>query len=195
MGEQLDENSQTKLNEILGLNRFDLKMLYWELPTPAIEIVSGEYDAQLLDQGDPIGSFITRRIFGSRGQWLGKAFRPLSSSNGEGYNAFGTPRDREALLPMDTYIGDSFIVPGNAYMLNYRAKNSGPIRWLLGELRQATPEILLGMGTFGPRGQRLAKLRRVIPFVLVLSDRPYLNCGERTDVETVPDFATIRKAA
>ncbi|QDV43274.1 hypothetical protein Enr13x_31290 [Stieleria neptunia] len=178
LGQNLSAGEQDQLADLLTLDRFRLKMVYWELPTPTMADVSGEYDAQLLDQGDRFGSFLTRRAFGSKGPWVGKAFRPLSHCDGEGYNAFGTVEDRKALLPMDTYIDYSNIVPGDSFILDYRSKNRGPIRWLRGELRQVSPNVLLGMGTFGPQARRLHKLRRVIPFVLARSDREYLG-GER----------------
>ncbi len=181
LGQNLSAGEQDQLAELLKLDRFQLKMTYWDLPTPAVADVSGEYDAQLLDQGDRFGAFLTRVAFGSKGPWVGKAFRPLSHADGEGYNAFGTVEDRKALLPMDTYIDHSNIVPGNSYILDYRSKNRGPIRWLRGELRQVSANVLLGIGTFGPRARRLHKLRRVIPFVLVRSDREYLG-GERVRI-------------
>ncbi|PAY20618.1 hypothetical protein CKO51_05210 [Rhodopirellula sp. SM50] len=181
LGQNLSAGEQDQLAELLKLDRFQLKMVYWDLPTPAVADVAGEYDAQLLDQGDRFGAFLTRVAFGSKGPWVGKAFRPRSHTDGEGYNAFGSVEDRKALLPMNTYIDHSNIVPGNSYILDYRSKNRGPIRWLRGELRQVTANVLLGIGTFGPQARRLHKLRRVIPFVLVRSNREYLG-GERVRI-------------
>ena len=175
LGLNLPADEKYRLDDLLRLNRFDLKMLYWSLPTPTIADVDGEYDAQLLHQGDPIGSLMTRLCFGSKGAWIGKAFRPISADSGEGYNAFGSIEGRQPLLPMDTYIGHSQIIPGLSFILDYKNKNRGPIRWLVGELRPVSGSILLGIGTFGPRGPRLARLRRVIPFVLVRSDREYIS--------------------
>ncbi|MCA9135292.1 MAG: hypothetical protein KDB00_01000 [Planctomycetales bacterium] len=175
IGQNLTFREKETLLNLLSVDRFRLKMIYWSLPTPTISEIEGEYDAQLLDQGDALGSFVTRRLFASKGPWLGKAFRPVSESIGQGYNAFGTAEEREALLPMNTYIDHSLMVPGYSYILDYQRLNRGPIRWLRGELRIASPSILLGMGIFGPRSRKLHKLRRVIPFVLVRSDRPYLD--------------------
>lgn len=182
IGQNLSSREKDRLAELLSVNRFQLKKIFWGLSAPAVTDVSGEYDAQLLDQGDRFSEMVVRKAFGSKGPWVGKAFRPLSESKGEGYNAFGTPEDRVALLPMDTYLGHSLMVDGQSYILDYRGKNRGPIRWLRGELRQVSSDILLGMGTFGPRARNLHKLRRVIPFVLVRSDRPYL--GEEASVVT-----------
>ncbi|QEF99678.1 hypothetical protein Mal15_37440 [Stieleria maiorica] len=175
LGETLSPPEKEQLAELMRLDRFRLKMLYWDLPTPSIADLAGEYDAQLLDQGDPLGTFLTRTLFGSKGPWLGKAFRPISDTCGEGYNAFGTVEDRRALLPMDTSIDHSLVVPGDSFILDYRHRNWGPICWLRGEVRRVSESVFLGMGTFGPRRRNLHKFRRVIPFVMVHCDRPYLN--------------------
>lgn len=175
IGQNLSVSEQDRLSELMSVDRFRLKIIYWELPTPNIADVDGEYDAQLLDQGTAFASVVTRQLFRAKGPWLGKAFRPLTESKGEGYNAFGDPEDRQVQLRMNTYIDRSYIVPGHSYILDYRGLNRGPITWLRGELRQVSPAVLLGMGTFGPRAEKLYKLRRTIPFVLVRSDRPYLE--------------------
>ena len=188
LGEKLSPYENERLGELLHAERFQLKMLYRELPTPAIDALDGEYDAQLLDQGEKFASKLTHRIFSSRGPWVGKAFRPLNESSGEGYNAFGTPEDRRAELPMDTYIGHSLVGQGDSFILDYRAKNRGAIRWLRGEVRPVSDSVFLGMGTFGPWAPKLKKLRRVIPFVMVKSDRPYLLAED--DGPTILKFET-----
>lgn len=177
LGQDLSFRDKDCLAELLSLDRLKLKLFYWNLPTPDVASVMGEYDAQLLDQGDRVCSYLTHRVFGSKGPWLGKAFRPLSDVTGEGYNAFGTEEDRRAMLHMDTYIDHSLIVPGYSYILDYKKRNLGPIRWLRGEVRQVSDSLLLGMGTFGPRRRSLHRLRRVIPFVLARSQREYLEAA------------------
>ncbi|TWT83793.1 hypothetical protein CA13_52640 [Planctomycetes bacterium CA13] len=174
LGQNLSFRDKDRLAELRSLDRFRLKLIYQDLQAPQMADVRGEYDGTLLDQGDCVGALFIRTAFGATGPWLGKAFRPVSEIVGEGYNAFGTIADRQARLPMDTLIDHSHIVAGYSYILDYRTKNRGPIRWLRGELRQLSPDLLLGIGTFGPRAIRLHKLRRVIPFVLARSDREYL---------------------
>ncbi len=174
LGENLCSTDRDRLDELLQTSRFHLKRMYRDLAEPKMFDVRDEYDAQLLDQGEGFASVITRAIFRSQGPWIGKAFRPINETTGEGYNAFGDVEDRQAKLPMDTYIGHSLVADGQSFILDYRAKNWGPIRWLRGEVRQVSDSILLGLGTFGPRSKGLHKLRRVIPFVMVKSDRPYL---------------------
>ena len=174
IGKDLSFREKDRLVEILSADRLRVKMIYWDLPTPTMSDLDGEYDAQLLNQGDRVGSFLTHTIFGSKGNWIGKAFRPLSGTTGEGYNAFGEVEDRQALLPMDTYLDHSLVVTGYSYILDYRLRNRGPIRWLRGEVRKVSDSVFLGLGTFGPRKRELHKLRRVIPFVMVRSEREYL---------------------
>lgn len=63
-------------------------------------------------------------------------------------------------------------------------RNRGPIRWLVGELRLVSVDVLLGMGIFGLRASKLRALRRVIPFLLVRSDREYLSDANRDLTDT-----------
>jgi hypothetical protein len=175
IGQTLASNERKRLDELFRHERFHLKRIYEELSTPNLAEISGEYDARLLDQGNRIGSFMVRKAFSMRADWLGKAFRPLSPTMGEGYNVFGTANHRRAQLPMSTYIDQSIVTCGDAIILDYRTKNRGLIRWLRGELRQVSPSVLLGLGTFGPRSPRHRRLRRIIPFVLVRSGREYFD--------------------
>lgn len=175
IGLNLPPDQKTYLDHLFKLDRLGLKQLYWSLSTPELTDIKGEYDACLLDQGHSLASIITRFCFGLKGPWVGKAFRPVSDDHGEGYNAFGSISDRKRYLPMDTYIGHSLIIPGESFILNYATKNRGPIRWLRGELRPLTPSIVLGIGVFEPCGGKFRWLRRIIPFVLVKTEREYLS--------------------
>ncbi|QDT01823.1 hypothetical protein K227x_01910 [Rubripirellula lacrimiformis] len=169
---------------LFGASRFELKITFWDLPAPSIADVAGEYDALLLNQGHWIESRLIRAAFGSRGPWFGKAFRPINDFVGEGYNCFGTHDAPIQDLMMDTYIDHSHLVTGPSFILDYRQRNQGMIRHLVGELRVLSPSILLGMGTFGPRGRRQRRLRRVIPFALIQSGRPYCIGDSTTALAT-----------
>ncbi|MCC9601660.1 hypothetical protein LOC67_13965 [Stieleria sp. JC731] len=159
------EDCQT-VDHLKALERFELKMVYHELVPPNISNVDAEYGAVLLSQGDRFSTSIVRKMFSSKGPWLGKGFRPITETAGEGYNVFGTPAKRKIQLPMDTYIAGSNVVSGTAFVLDYRKRNRGAICWLRGELRVLSDDMLLGMGTFGPWKPSLKKLRRTIPFLL-----------------------------
>lgn len=170
------------VNELLVLRRSRIRELYRQLSPPSVLNVFGEYDAMLLNQGGRLKDWLTGRAFQARGNWIGKAFRPHSEQHGEGYNAFVNSAGRYPKLPMDTYIGDSLIDHGKAFILDYRSKSPGIMSWLVGELRMVNPYVLLGIGHFGPRRTQLSGLRRMIPFLLIGPVRHYL--GENGSIFT-----------
>ncbi|MEO1614544.1 MAG: hypothetical protein AAFV88_01760 [Planctomycetota bacterium] len=171
IGQQLSPNEQAELQQLMVADRMTIKQKYWSLPEPSIGDIQGDFDARLLDQGRGMGAVMTKLLFGMKGPWLGKGFQPESETTGSGYNTFGDAQDYRRELLMDTYIDHSKIIPGFAFILDYRHRNWGAIRWLRGELRAITPDLVLGIGTFGPRPNVFRKIRRVIPFVLVRSTR------------------------
>ena len=175
----IDQPSTVTIDRLRSLGRVELKHLYWNLSTPSIEDIAGEYDAVMLCQGKPLAQALVLGLFNSRGRWMGKAFRPdppprIHPPTGRGYNVFGTSDNRFAKLPIRTEINHSQIIPGMAYILRYDQHRYDPIRWLVGELRVLTQQVVLGFGTYGPRGDRWTPYRRVIPFALVRTDRPLL---------------------
>ncbi len=165
----------TVINELIVMKRSKIRSLYRQLSAPNVLDVFGEYDAMLLSQGGRLKDWLTARAFQARGNWIGKAFRPLSDQHGEGYNAFVNPSGRYGKLPMDTYIGDSLISDGNAFILDYRKKSPGIMSWLVGELRMVNSHVLLGIGHFGPRNAQWRSLCRMIPFLLIGPVRHYLG--------------------
>ena len=191
IGETLPDDQFAMARELAALPRFGLKQIFAHLPPSSITDLYGEFDAQLLDQGGKFANWLTRSAFQTSGPWIGKAFRPLTQERGEGYNVYGTPSDRYAKLRMDTYLAESAVAPGESFILDYKKKNRGLIRYLVGELRQFSPNIILGMGTFGPRAPQHRKLRRVIPFLMVGPVRPCLAEEETTAAEV---HVTFRQA-
>lgn len=153
--------------------RHSLRQIFSELPPPNIATVSGEFEADLLHQGDLVGGSITRWAFQAHGPWMGKAFHPKCEATGEGYNIFRAQGGEVRKLRMDTYIGDSIISKGDSMVLDYSNRERGAIRWLVGELRQLDDTTILGMGVFEPLQSRQGTFRRVIPFVLSGPVRPY----------------------
>lgn len=155
-----------RIEQLRPLERFELKRVYRQLAPPMISEVDAEYGAVMLSQGGGLSTTIVRRAFSSQGPWIGKGFRPLTVTQGEGYNVFGDPYDRQIKLLMDTYIAQSNVAEGTAYILDYRQRNRGAICWLRGELRVLSENVLLGFGTFGPWRNSLRRFRRSIPFLL-----------------------------
>lgn len=81
-----------------------------------------------------------------RGYWLGKAFRPLTATTGEGYNRWrftGGRIDRN--LRMATRMGPSLIDNKQSYILDYSAFN--PRSTLVDELRKLDDSVYLGAAT------------------------------------------------
>ncbi|MEM6472872.1 MAG: hypothetical protein AAF802_25145 [Planctomycetota bacterium] len=186
IGQHLSQEETDELQTLRESDRLAIKLKYWSLPEPSITDIRGDFDAELLSQGRGVGAVLTRALFGLRGSWLGKGFSPTSETQGTGYNTFGSEDDFRRELRMETYIDHSNIVPGHSFILDYRATQRGAIRWLRGELRMITSDLVLGIGTFGPRKNSLHRIRRVIPFVLVRSARP---------AEEAPELETAATAA
>jgi hypothetical protein len=82
----------------------------------------------------------------SRGYWLGKAFRPLSETAGEGYNRWRFPAGVvKRNLRMATRMGPSLVDDKLSYILDYSAFN--PKMTLVDELRKLDETIYLGIAT------------------------------------------------
>jgi hypothetical protein len=154
-------------------DRLSIRKLFHTLPAPQLKSLSGEYDAELLDQGGALSRMLTKRVFGMHGTWLGKAFHGLNELRGVGYNFFRAGERVIQKLPMDLRIQTSTMDDQPSLQLCYGAKNRGLIRGLCGEVRQVTPHILLGIGVFGPILGKRDILRRKIPFVLAGPCRPF----------------------
>ncbi len=169
----LSVEQQQQLGTLRDAERLWLKCCFRELPPPKIDDFRGEFDAELLDQGGKAANRIVRWIFSVHGPWLGKAFNPITDSTGEGYNYFEQSGKSVRLLPMKTYVGNSSIAPGQSLYLDYRSTTRGPIRYLVGEVRQYSDTVFIGMGTWGPRIGKKDLWRRVIPFVMVGPMRPF----------------------
>ena len=171
--QRMDRRDAIEVQRIARMNRRDCKVFFWELPAPDMNLVDGEYDGQLLTQGNALENAMTRKAFGRYGRWLGKAFTPTGPDTGRGYNLFGDPADPIRKLPMTTCVRPSRLVTFDSMAIEYPRRGSGLLHWMVGELRQFTPGVLLGLGNFGPTGERYRQVRRVMPFLLVHSGRPY----------------------
>jgi hypothetical protein len=111
--------------------------------------------------------------FRMSGPWTGKAFKPTDATRGVGYNCYRYGENSVDKLPMNTRIDDSQIDNGKSLIINYGDLNRGIVRWLVGELREVAPTIILGFGTFGPKWGDRDAWRRKIPFVMIGPRRAY----------------------
>jgi hypothetical protein len=81
-----------------------------------------------------------------RGYWLGKAFRPLTDTTGEGYNRWRFPKGRiRRNLRMATRSGASLVDGRPAYILDYSVFN--PKMTLVDELRKLDDAVYFGIAT------------------------------------------------
>lgn len=91
-----------------------------------------------------------------RGYWLGKAFRPLTDTTGEGYNRWrhvGGRIDRN--LRIATHMGPSLIDGKPSYILDYGVYNKGST--LIDELRKLDDFVYLGAATTDAGGGKRNK--------------------------------------
>lgn len=173
--EHLGESEQRSLSTLRGFSKLDLKCHFSQLSPPDLGLLQGEYRSELLSQGSGFASRLVNACFSLHGTWLAKAFVPINSERGVGYNLFdsrnGGPHKK---LFMDTRLTDSHTDGNPCISIDYRGRNWGPIRLLRGEFRQYLPGVLLGIGYFGIRLGASEAFRRKIPFVMV-GPKPVTN--------------------
>ncbi|MFW5877371.1 MAG: hypothetical protein ACOCXM_11590 [Myxococcota bacterium] len=149
--------------ELLATPARELIRLFRDLPPPTLEEMHGELRATLLDQGSTVANLFGRTAIHAPGSWLAKAFEPLSSGQGHGYNAFRVRRGVRRMFRMRTFVGPSRLDEGHAYHLDYSAFNWGPMGTMWDEVRKLDDDIYLGLGRVGyTKRQR----RHLMPFLL-----------------------------
>jgi len=105
------------------------------------------------------------------GRWLGKAFQPLSATEGKGYNFFQTGTKIRRILPMGTYLGPSGITAGPSYHVDYSRFHRGFIAGSgRDEIRKITKGLYLGMGRLT---YSRAAGQRLYPFLLEGPTAPF----------------------
>jgi hypothetical protein len=143
-----------------------VKKLFFSLTAPPMEVLSGDYHAELLDQGSRFANSVIRLAFASGGNWVGKGFEPHDAKTGVGYNCFMSRGSQIRKLPMRTELRRSELDDLESLTLNYQHDNFGLIRFLTGEVRQVSPHIMLGIGVYQIKLGRFRSKRRLIPFLL-----------------------------
>ncbi len=151
---------------IRNAHRKSIHSLFNALPPPSLHLLVGEYDSELLSQGYPLYNFITKAVFQVYGKWLGKAFYPVSCSNGAGYNIFGSHQSPVRTLPMETKISRSAMDHRLSLTIAYNDNTERLITRLVGEIRQVTPNVMLGIGIAAPSKRYRKIARRKVPFLL-----------------------------
>lgn len=147
------------------LSTAELLQLFATLEAPDIAEMHGEYSASLLNQKFWLATVVGRAALENPFQsWLCKAFRPVDSETGRGYNTFQQGRRVVQRYPMLTLTAPSRFDGRPAYQLVYRYFHSlcGTIH-MVDEVRRVVPGLYLGMGTYG-----FTKAQRQTPYPFVL---------------------------
>ena len=142
------------LEQILSLTQAEGVALWRTLPSPTLEEMNGHYMGFGPEGRDTaFQKGYANYMFNEqseRGYWLGKAFRPLDGSVGEGYNRWRFPGGRvERNLRMATRVQNSIIDGKPCYVLDYGAMNNGMT--LYDELRKLDDGVLIGTATWRKR--------------------------------------------
>jgi hypothetical protein len=138
------------LEQLLSLTQQEGIALWRTLPSPTLQEMNGHYmglgpNAQDVKAQTGYAKFMFNET-SERGYWLGKAFRPLDGSVGEGYNRWRFPGGRvERNLRMATRVQASIIDGNPCYVLDYGAMNKGMT--LYDELRKLDDGVLIGTAT------------------------------------------------
>lgn len=145
----------------------ELMALFTSLAAPTIEEMDGEYAAILLKQPTRAATIMGKAAVYNPlmpGLWLCKAFRPVSETQGRGYNTFQHFGRTVQRYPMQTLIAASRYDGQPAYQLVYRAYQSlcGTIH-MVDEVRKIREGVYLGIGTYGFTD---AQRRVPLPFLL-----------------------------
>lgn len=152
----------------------ELMILFGELEAPTIQEMNGEYAAVLLKQPTFAATIMGYSAIYNPvmpGFWLCKAFRPVSETQGRGYNTFQHLGRVVQRYPMLTLIAASRYDGKPAYQLVYRAYQSlcGIIH-MVDEIRKVSDGVYLGIGTYGFTDTQ----RRIpLPFLLTGSVGAY----------------------
>ena len=157
-------------NNLTAMSRENLLFLFKELPSPALEEMNGEFAATLLDQGASWENLVAKLAVNLPGKWRSKAFLPVSSKAGRGYNGFVFLGRDMRHFQMSTHVGPSKFTTGESYHLDYSAYNGGYMGTMRDEVRKVAENLYLGIGRVGfTKWER----RRLLPFLLEGPDRPF----------------------
>lgn len=118
-------SGQWTLEKLLALTQDELMYFWSDLPAVPANELNGHYMGLVPRANDPELQKSLAHIWDEHselgGYWLGKAFRPLTETTGEGHNRFRMPGGKIAHKHwFRTYIGDSLIDGKPAYLLDYR---------------------------------------------------------------------------
>jgi hypothetical protein len=159
-----DYDFATAARDLTGLSHVDLLVRFAGLEPPSLSEMDGEFAATLLDQGSRLKALVAAGFINAPGRWLCKAFRPVTESEGRGYNGFrgmfGAVRRH---FSMRTFVGTSTFDGRPSYILDYSPYNWGLMRTMRDEVRRVAPGVYLGIGRVGANARLRAE---PFPFLL-----------------------------
>lgn len=137
------------MERLLALDHDGTVALWKTLPAADMAELNGHYQGIVPNAGDPERQARTSGFMydeeSPRGYWLGKAYRPLTETEGEGYNRWRFP-DRTIVRNgrFATRTGPSLIDRQPSYIMDYSAFNDTT---LVDEIRKLDEGVYLGVGT------------------------------------------------
>lgn len=152
----------------------ELMELFKTLPAPTIAEMEGEFNAQLLTQKNLAVDLAWRTAVYTPfwpGVWIGKAFRPVSETEGRGYNYFRKGDKIVQRFAMKNVIAPSKYDARPAFQLVYRAYHSacGTVN-MVDEVRSlgSGRYLLIGTAGFTEKQRHFDSF-----FLLEKTERPY----------------------
>ena len=146
------------VEKLLALTKDEVVALWKTLDPPDFKELDGHYMGLIPNAGDTAvqkgtGDFMYNEN-SDIGYWLGKAYKPTSATEGEGYNRWRKPGGKVVRnMQFATGMGKSLIDGKPSYMMYYGAYNKETT--LTDELRRLDDYIYIGMGTVElPDGKR-----------------------------------------
>ena len=155
----LGTSGKWTLERILALTPAETIALWRTLPPPPLKEMNGTYIGSRPDSATATGDAglaPNPKLFNEKtGYWLGKSFRPLTDTTGEGYNRKRIPGGKIVrMLQFTTRIDKSLVDGKPALFIDYSPFDKDAK--LTDELRKLDDSIYLGIGTLdlgnGKRG-------------------------------------------
>ena len=137
------------MEQLLALDHESTVALWKTLPAAGMTELNGHYQGVVPNAGDLKRQASTSDFMynedSPRGYWLGKAYRPLTETEGEGYNRWRFPSGKIVRNGrFATRTGPSLIDGQPAYIMDDSAFNGTT---LVDEIRKLDEGIYLGVGT------------------------------------------------
>lgn len=146
----IGSSGQWSLEKLLALTQKEGVELWRSLPAVPLQEMNGHYlglvpFADNIEQQQDFASD-ARNEHANSGYWLGKGFKPVTETTGEGYNRYRLPGGKIVYKGrMGTRIGKSLVDGKSAYIIDYSVFDQSITS--IDELRKLDDFIYLGIAT------------------------------------------------